>query len=537
MKPRGRVFAPIWCATSLLFLLAVHLTRPAIILALATASASGSARPTVVVTGATGRVGSRLVRALLREDAPNVDVVALVRDAAKARSMFALPSASPGDDEGEEGTAPLPPSLSVLEADYGDASAVEAALAEAAEKCGGGESSPLRLFLACGNVPNQPQLELNVARAACDRGADFCVKLSTASPLLEDGSESTTHGKKKEGSMGYGHSAVEAVLRKELSDRGMKAAILRPNIFMQQIADPGLFGLDDLRDSDQASHPFAERGVSMIDCEDVAACAAAMLSGDANTKPAETFGGKVFDLTGPEAVELGNGSVFEQALSSVRPRPVRIEPCTVSDRLEACGIPPGPGSDSLHSFLDTIGSYSDVTDTVPTLLGRPARSARDFILDNSVPFLPRKFTRLVGTRRSESFREAARVAEASLDDEIEALAEDEILIRVRAAGVNGGADTFDCTRAAEDARDFPLGHEGAGIVVAAGKGAERFRPGDVAVFVGSGGYGEYIKVKERMCARGDLSPDASPEELAALRISALTALVDGAGGAGEHGRD
>jgi len=60
----------------------------------------------------------------------------------------------------------------------------------------------------------------------------------------------------------------------------------------------------------------------------------------------------------------------------------------------------------------------------------------------------------------------------------------------------------------------------------------QFRPSDTAVFVASGAYGEYVRVKEARCASVSTAAaaaaagsDASPAEFTALRISALTALV------------
>ena len=111
---------------------------------------------TVVVSGASGRVGSEVARDLSKR--PDVRVVALVRSAEKARAM-------------------LPDGVVVLEADYGDPAALDAALARV--------ETGFRLFLACGNAPEQAELELNVARAARARGCAFCCKLSTATAVLE----------------------------------------------------------------------------------------------------------------------------------------------------------------------------------------------------------------------------------------------------------------------------------------------------------------------------------------------------------------
>ena len=118
--------------------------------------ATTAARPTVVVTTPNGRVGSALVREL---DDRGVSVVALARDAAKARAAVSA-------------------NIRVLEADYGDPDALEAAFASI--------SGSTRVFLACGNSPTQATLECNVLDAAQRHNAEYVVKLSTASAVLED---------------------------------------------------------------------------------------------------------------------------------------------------------------------------------------------------------------------------------------------------------------------------------------------------------------------------------------------------------------
>ena len=131
----------------------------AVLMAIPTASALslGDARPTVVVAGATGKAGSAVVRSLV--ESGGVDIVALVRSAAKARTLY-------GEDSGVE----------IAEADYADTDALDAVLRE---------HPACRIFIACANGPNQARLEVNLCEAAKRHGASYAVKLSTATPVLE----------------------------------------------------------------------------------------------------------------------------------------------------------------------------------------------------------------------------------------------------------------------------------------------------------------------------------------------------------------
>ena len=298
---------------------------------------------TVVVSGASGRVGSEVARGL--SERPGVRVVALVRSAEKARGM-------------------LPDGVVVLEADYGDPAALDAALARV--------ETGFRLFLACGNAPEQAELELNVARAARARGCAFCCKLSTATAVLE----------MRQGPY-EAHSRVEAALREEASDARLPHAVLRPNLFMQMLTAPPLGVAAHLLESDRAEHPFADAAISMIDARDVAAVGAAILVSD---DPEAQHGSRTYELTGPAAATLAGD--LADALRAVRPRPVRVAACGSTAFVVGAGIPEAAAA-RLAGFLDVLAGCSDVSDHVEAITGRPPRSLADFVRDDTRPWLPR----------------------------------------------------------------------------------------------------------------------------------------------------
>ena len=515
---------------------------------------------TIVVTGATGKVGSRLVKKLLEydndeeenKDKRPIKVVALVRDGTKARCMFKKEERiSTSSDDGRENSTRN--CLAIIEVDFNDLSSLESAFTDLMDNNDGygdedsrsTSEGSLDLFLACGNVPDQEKIELNVVRAlaAATEASEvtcspFCCKLSTARPVVEQNIAS-----------GSVHGRIEESLGKILGGKD-RFCILRPHLFFQML-DPTvggkLFGIDWNSDSktNSYSHPLADAKMAIVDCDDVASCAEAILRLPSSEAMAQRHGGEIYELTGPRAVKLSQE--LTKAVKSLCGKAVTLSSSSMEEHLRSVvGLPPS-AVESLSIFFNTLGSYETVTNDVERLTGRPAKSIHESVWNEPLAFLPKSYSRLVGKCKSTSFRSAAKIVTSPLEDEIRLLEDDEILVRVQVSGVNGGADTFSVTRASDDAVDFPLGNEGTGVVLMSNPGAQSsadggtFRPGDTAVFVGSGAYGEYVRVKAARSVRfpskmnpgsnggteeqdGNVAP-LSPAELTAIRISALTAFV------------
>ena len=262
--------------------------------------------PPVVVSGATGRVGSAVVKSLIARRGSADGIYILARDLDKAQSLHA--------------------DVQCLCAAYDDVDALNAAFREVPDK--------FRLFVACNNGPAQATLESNVCRAAHAAGCGYAVKLSTASAVLD----------MKEGGPYGAHLEVEELLR----ELALPHAVLRPNLFMDEITRGAFLGVGGpLRAADVCTHPFAEARISMVDVRDVADCAAALLTADA---PRDTVGDS-YDLTGPAAVSLGDD--LASALSSIRPRSVSIHACTVDAFIEPRALPP-PIAANLAGFFNVL---------------------------------------------------------------------------------------------------------------------------------------------------------------------------------------
>ena len=328
--------------------------------------ALASPSTTIVVSGACGKVGSRLLRELLNNNdgEPSNQIVALVRDANKLKTMM---KNTGGVDDAIAG-------LSIMEADYSSPEQLRDAFESipSTDEC--------RLFLSCGNVPDQANLELNVLKEAIahTKSTDnnlFTTKLSTATPIMDanDGEGASAYAKE--------HRVVEEYLRANCDGN---YCVLRPNMFMQVLTAGSFLGINvPLAPEGQmkATHPMAECTISMIDCIDVASVAANILS---STKPAEEHGNKSYELTGPSAVSIRKD--VAGAISDELKRSVEIENISLEAALESNGIP-SVAAKGLRPFLEELGKYKEVTGQVEQLLNRPGRSIRDFIRDEKSAFV------------------------------------------------------------------------------------------------------------------------------------------------------
>src|SRR4051794_39600040 len=113
---------------------------------------------------------------------------------------------------------------------------------------------------------------------------------------------------------------------------------------------------------------------------------------------------------------------------------------------------------------------------------------------------------------------------------VPAIADDEVLVRVEAAGVDRGTWHLMTGRpylarlaiGLRRPRVGVLGRDVAGTVAATGSAVQRFSLGDRVFGVASGSFAEYAKAKERKLA--PIPDGVSPAEAAVLGISGMTAL-------------
>ncbi|MBU2670761.1 NmrA family NAD(P)-binding protein [Actinoplanes bogorensis] len=209
-----------------------------------------------------------------------------------------------------------------------------------------------RLFLACGNVPEQVAFECAAIDAAVAAGVKLIVKLS--------GPDASVHSPRI---FERWHGEIE----QHLARSGIPHVLLRPRAFMTNLfayAPAGtLFA------------PAGNAQISFIDPRDVADVASVALTGDGHD-------GNVYTLTGPAAI------TFEQVaaeLSTVCGRPVTYVHVTDDQARE--GLPPFVADAIVGIFRSQrAGSMSDTTDTVLRLTGHEPRSFATFARDHAAVF-------------------------------------------------------------------------------------------------------------------------------------------------------
>src|SRR5581483_9462890 len=198
---------------------------------------------TVLVVGATGNAGSSVVRELRSH---GVATRAFVRDPGRARALL-------GED------------VELAAGDLGDPASLTRAL-----------DGVERLFLACGNVPGQVELESNAIEAARAAGVRLVVKLSAAaaspdSPLL--------------------FPRWQGEIEQRLRASGLPWVLLRPTSYMTNL----FLSAQAVRATGKLLAPAGAARISMIDPRDVGAVGAAVLAGEGHD-------GAAYLLSGPAAI-------------------------------------------------------------------------------------------------------------------------------------------------------------------------------------------------------------------------------------------
>jgi uncharacterized protein YbjT (DUF2867 family) len=282
----------------------------------------------ILVAGATGHVGSELVRLLADQGTP---ARALVHSPDKAAPIQRL-------------------GLETAVGDYEQPDTLDAAM----KGCD-------QLFLLSPPTPRQPQQEQHVIDAARRAGVEHVVKQSVPwagpdAPLV----------------FSRWHGQVE----QHLAQSGLAYTLLRPSSFMQnflmsaqQVADQGiLYGMT------------GEGRVAFIDTRDIAAVAAELL-----TSPGHQ--GTSYTLTGPEALSAAEVAERLSAATGRQVRYVDVGADGFRQALAGAGMP-GWLVDGVveGNTMLAAGHGATVTDEVARLTGRPPRTFAQFAADHQGAF-------------------------------------------------------------------------------------------------------------------------------------------------------
>jgi len=282
---------------------------------------------TTAVIGATGRVGSAVVKRLL---AAGTRVRVLVRDPAKARQLFA-------DD----------PRAEVVPVRLDDPAAVAAGLAQSQTA-----------FLAMGSVGIEANLQrIAIQAAAATPGLQQLVRLA----VLNTGPDSL--GINQRGHWSIDFAAVTA---------GLPYTTIRPAIFSASV----LVAAPEIR-ATRTWTGLADNGrVALIDYRDVADAAVRIL-GDPSAW------GQHHDLTGPRQVSWPEALLV---LSAELGETVTFRPTDASDlvrRLVKAGVAPGQAELLVaREWAIMAGENERVTSAVRDLTGHEPRTIEQFFHEN-----------------------------------------------------------------------------------------------------------------------------------------------------------
>lgn len=274
---------------------------------------------TILVTGATGTIGSQVVAALKGRD--DVKVRAAVRSAAKAAGLTGG-NVTPVDFEYDK--------------------------PEQMKKAVEGVD---RLFLVTPFAQNQVELATGLINAAKAAGVKHIVKLSALGADSEPGIQ-----------LGRWHRAVE----KAIEGSGLAWTFLRPNNFMENFLNyypPDASGNIYL--------PWGQGACSWVAGSDIAAVAAAALTGSGHE-------GKAYEPTGPEALTIGQAAAVIGEVSGRKISYVDVPEAAAHKAMSDMGMPKWmvDAMMELHA-VDKAGYAAKVTGDVQRVTGRaPLRFAQ-----------------------------------------------------------------------------------------------------------------------------------------------------------------
>jgi uncharacterized protein YbjT (DUF2867 family) len=161
-----------------------------------------------------------------------------------------------------------------------------------------------------------------------------------------------------------------------LEESGLPYAIVRPNLFLQNIPESTIPSIDG------AGTFYADAGqarISMVDTRDVGAVAAVVL-----TEPGHAGAG--YDVTGPEALSYDDVAAKLTETMGRRISYADVPDDAVRQALLGAGLTPWFAGALVGLYQDYRRSGADgyaaqVTGTVAELTGRPARSLDDLLAE------------------------------------------------------------------------------------------------------------------------------------------------------------
>lgn len=277
----------------------------------------------ICVTGASGTLGSEVVRKLTRAMVPF------------RAAYFSTEKANAARERG----------LDAVTMDYNHPKSLRQAL----KGCE-------RVFLLGPNVVNQTEIEVNAVEAAKDSGVRHIVKQSVMAAAEE----------------GYSLATIHRAVERAIEASGLDWTFLRPNSFMQNVVT---FMGQSIRAESAFFSATGSARISHVDVRDIAAVAVQAL-----IEPGHS--GKTYTLTGPEALSYDE---MAAELSAVLKRTIRH--VNLSDSEMRHGMVSGGLPEELADRLMDLERYfregwasrvtNDIADITGSEPGRFSQYARD----------------------------------------------------------------------------------------------------------------------------------------------------------------
>lgn len=284
-----------------------------------------------LVTGATGTVGSLIIRELSRRGEPTR---AAVHTEAKAGKIAEA-------------------NIEIFEMDFADKASIDSAL-KGIEK----------VYLLTPFAPGQTEM----ANFFIDRAKVSGVKYIVRQSVFAADTEAITLLRQ--------HRMVEA----HLEDSGIQYTHLRPNSFMQNFVN--FFG-ESIRNSGKLYLPLKTARVSYIDARDIAAVAAALLTGDIKHERLNM----AYALTGPAPFSMDDVAASIAKASGRRVQYMDISPADARAGMSAAGLPDWAIEAMIELYeFQRAGRAERVSEAVEEITGRKPFSIDDFSKDNAASF-------------------------------------------------------------------------------------------------------------------------------------------------------
>jgi uncharacterized protein YbjT (DUF2867 family) len=279
--------------------------------------------PKILVTGATGTIGSFVIDQLRTRGA---DFVALVRNREKAKLLNGR-------------------GIQTAIGEFDNIGSLEVAM-----------KGIDKLFLLSVTSPEIPRLQGNVTDVARKAGVGHIVKISARGAAMD-----STIG------IARYHAQAEAYIRQS----GVPFTFLRPQAFMQNL----LFDSETIRERGELFAQAGDGKISMIDARDIASAAVEALHHAGHE-------GKTYMLTGPEAISYYD---IAEAFTRATGKKVKYIPVTSvqsrSSMLEA-GMPSWLVEDLVAVGLEhAAGLASEISPDLERITGRKGHSINDFVND------------------------------------------------------------------------------------------------------------------------------------------------------------